>query len=62
MPGVFLPIIEKMKYKMVFDYLVMEKAFERISHAEPDIRAESAISYSININPTTFKDEQRFLA
>lgn len=47
-PAVFIPIIEHTGYKNIFDYMVMEKAFETI-------RNQNLIQgcFSININPST---------
>ncbi|MDD5198107.1 MAG: EAL domain-containing protein [Candidatus Gracilibacteria bacterium] len=47
-PSTFTPIIEMKGLSIVFDYLVMEKAFEQIFYRNPSIPC------AININPSTF--------
>jgi EAL domain-containing protein (putative c-di-GMP-specific phosphodiesterase class I) len=49
-PDVFIPVIETIGHKTIFDYLVIEKAFKSIARIKPNIPC------SININPSTFKD------
>lgn len=56
-PDSFLPITESIGYKTVFDYLVIEKAFEGIARA-----ATTGISYAINVNPSTFENAGYFLS
>lgn len=52
-PSTFTPIIEMKGLSMIFDYLVMEKAFEQIFYKNPSVPC------AININPSTF--DQAFI-
>lgn len=55
-PGVFIPVINAIGHKTIFDYLVIEKAFAEIARVRPTVPC------SINVNPSTFENDAYFIA